>query len=337
VRRATLKNSMLTLYLAVTILFAVGAKADAGEPPIDNPDTVVTGSVSVEGSKASSWVQLTEARSDSAPADETDRQPAQFCWGGSQSKSSQFIETPIQVPVLDAKGKPLKRPDGSAVTRTEIVKKIEIITYSCKGSTLRVVTRCIFDKITPGGCPPPKQPKKPYIRGLVRTLLAKGSIDLPLPRPVFAPLVTKNAPLVGLPFFYGVSNAQFYTPISQDLRVCFNEEDDCGSLRLSAVPERVIFDPGASLADASLRTKCLRPTPAVNNRDAAAKAGKDCSVTFQKAGSFPVEFILVYRLTWTINEWSFVVGPPNLTESLPAPVPAPYTMVVKQRQPVVIG
>ncbi len=336
--RETLTRSLRLVCFLGALAIATAPAGYAVEPPIDNPNTVATGTVSREGSTVYLKLAFTESGGDATPGDEADPgQPAQFCWGGSQSKSSEFFETVHQVQAFDPKGKPLKKPDGSPVTRPEIVKKIERITYTCKGASLRIVVRCIFDKITPGGCPPGKPGKKPNIRAFVKTLLKNGSVDLPLPRPVFAPRVTKNAPLVGLPFFYGISEEQFYTPVSENLRVCFNEYDDCASIRLSAVPERLIFDPGASLADPSLLTKCARPTPAVNNRGSASKAGKDCSVTFQKAGSFPVEFVLVYRLTWTLNEWSFVVGPPTLTQSIQAPIPAPYTMVVKQRQPVVLG
>lgn len=339
-RRDASKRSLLLLLSCFvgTLAIVVVPATHAGEPPIDNPNTVAKGTVSREGSTVYYQLALTESVGDTTPGDEADRgQPAQFCWGGSQSKNSEFFETVHQVQVFDAKGKPMKKPDGSPVTKPEIVKKIERITYTCNGSSLRVVVRCILDKITPGGCPPGRPGKKPNIRAFVKTLLANRSIDLPLPRPVFAPQVTKNAPLVGLPFFYGLSEAQFYTPVSDVLSVCFNEEDDCASIRLSAVPERLIFDPGLSLADPSLQMNCVRPTPMVSNRGSAAKAGKDCSVTFQKAGSFPVEFILLYRLTWTLNEWSFVVGPPTITGSIQAPIPVPYTMVVKQRQPVVLG
>jgi hypothetical protein len=323
---------------AFGLAWLLSAPLAAAEKPIDNPNTNAKGYVVAEGRKVSLYLQFTEQVNTVTPGDEGDRgKPAQYCWGGSQSKSSRFEDTPVQVPVLDAKGKPTKNADGSPITRTEIVKRFEIITYECRGAALRIVTRCIFDKVTPGGCPPPRPHKKPNLRSLVNTLLKDHAIDLPLPRPVFAPQVKKTAPLVGLPFFYGVSAEQFNTPVSDDLRICFNEEDDCASIRLSAVPERVIFDPGESLTNNALRTTCKQPTPAIASSASAGRAGKDCMVTFQKAGSFPVEFILVYRLTWTLNEWSFVVGPPSTTESLPAAVPVPYIMVVKQRQPVVIG
>ena len=258
VQSGNFKKSLQGVCVGVFMLaWLASTPIAAAEPPIDNPNTNAKGYVVVEGGKVTEYLQFTERVNTAAPGDEADRgKPAQFCWGGSQSKSSRFEDTTVQVPVLDAKGKPAKKPDGSPITRTEIVKRFEIITYECQGALLRVVTRCIFDNLTPGGCPPPRKHKKPSLRSLVNTLLKSRAIDLPLPRPVFAPQVKKTAPLVGLPFFYGVSAEQFNTPVSDNLRICFNEEDDCASIRLSAVPERVIFDPKESLTNNTLRTTC---------------------------------------------------------------------------------
>jgi hypothetical protein len=79
------------------------------------------------------------------------------------------------------------------------------------------------------------------------------------------------------------------------------------------------------------------PIPEVLNRKSAADAGTACAVKFQKAGSFPVEFALVYRVSWTVNQWSFEVPPPADRGSTFAAIPFTYTVVVQERQPIVTG
>ncbi len=198
--------------------------------------------------------------------------------------------------------------NGKQIVTSTYVRTERHITYMCNGQVFKTIIRCIR-----GDCPPPSTtpPRKISINKLIKRLVDNGTLTLPMPEIVSTPKPSDIAPLVGMPFFYGVSATQFNEIITEPLTICFDE--DCGSLIASAAPRAVYLDPKNSLPnDPDIKTTCRQPIPQINSAADAAPGlpARNCAVVFQNAGHYTVEFGLAYELIWTINRWNFTQRPP---------------------------
>ncbi len=204
-------------------------------------------------------------------------------------------------------------------------------TFMCNGAVFKVVTKCVR-----GNCPPPPPPSRPRNWNLVvRQLTTVSSVvKLPPPSMQFVPKPIRDAPIVGLPFFYGVSKEQFDGMIQRRLVFCFDEE--CGSLNFSAIPRAVVVDPidRLSRTDVGVRSSCRRPIPEIRSGEDAARADRDCALVFENSGSFDLDFGLLYDVGWTLNRWAFTVAPPVSSDRMELTAWTRQTILVHQVQPV---
>jgi hypothetical protein len=231
--------------------------------------------------------------------------------------------------VRDSTGVPVKDKAGNVVTKVVNDKLIMRVEIWCNGSLLRVFDRCI------GGNCPPREPETADLRWLILSKLRTELITFPAPDPFLWPHPSTEAPLPGVPFFFGVQPSQFSSLVERHLTAC--SALDCVSVSMTADPKAVFFDPG----DGRPRLEdCEAQGPAITSKVLAAKRKDDypeCQVTYRRAGDFDVELSLLYLITTRVTGSSFDIFVPLAPPPFFATTALPFTMTVHERQPVVIG
>jgi hypothetical protein len=330
--------------LTLTLLFlgyaASAAKAGPGNGPDPLGGAKPKGGVAVVNSTDGTNVygQPGIARPDltltpgpqSDAGDDGDALPpgAAVCFGGIDiAPPDEDVDVFIDVVSRDRQG---KRVVTHTYDRTE-----RHITYMCNGQPFKTITRCIR-----GNCPPPstKPPRRMSLNKVLNQLMASGTLTLPMPNITTTPKPSDIAPLVGMPFFYGVTAAQFNDIQTLPLTLCFDE--DCGSLILSAAPRAVYFNPKRSMPDdPSIKTTCKQPMPEIHSAADAAQGlpARNCAVVFQNSGHYPVEYGLAYELIWSINRWNFTQRPPIERGNKKVVVWTNTELTIHQIQPVLTG
>jgi hypothetical protein len=203
------------------------------------------------------------------------------------------------------------------------------VTISCNGSLLRQFWQCT-------SCP---SATIPNFKRVVRAQLRRQVAELQQPNPSLWPKLSNQAPLPGIPFFYGINGSQFRDPQPDWLTVCVRY--DCASVFVSAKPKRVYFTPGDGTP---LKTSCDWAGPVVESKKAAypadplvAASYKKCRHVFKKAGKFRANLEILYEISWKFHDWTFPGAPPVETGLIYGTTGQPFTLTVHERQPVVIG
>ncbi len=207
--------------------------------------------------------------------------------------------------------------------------------YSCAGQVIGIVRKCIR-----GNCPPqpsrPQTPARISIRNAVRTATLRGTFQLPEPVAKWVPEPVRDAPLVGMPFFYGVSADQWRQVIKRSLTICtIGEFVQCASIAVKATITGVEFDPLNSLKqEPGIRTTCKRSIPNVKSGDDARREGRDCAVVFQDSGVYDIRLGLDYNIDATITKTIDDFIRIETRDPLTATVWNNHSLIVKQFQPV---
>jgi hypothetical protein len=213
---------------------------------------------------------------------------------------------------------------------------VQDITMKCGGRVLGTSRRCI----KPGtrACPPRKRQPTINVRSFIRRAVISGDLKLPMPTPQFVPPPIKDAPLVGMPFFYGVTPRQWNLTISRRLTFCSGSglDIECGELLVTAKPDIAKLDPGRALENPDIKTTCRRATPNVKTLDDATREGRDCAVVFQKSGIYDIRLGLRYNITLELTRWEFETPPTITNTTIPVNVWRTITLNIKQIQPVII-
>jgi hypothetical protein len=220
--------------------------------------------------------------------------------------------------------------DKKSKTRSVFVRQEQLVTVHCGSRLMRSFTRCLR-----GACPPQQPTLIPDIETVVRRQIGRELLRLEKPQQSLFPKPSSEAPIPGVPFFYGVSDRQFDTIQEFPLTACGTL--DCVSVLMRAKPVAVYFDP----ADGSGKRKtCTSSGPAVSNRNEAKDATgakNPCFVVFQKAGKFKSRIFLRYEATWTFSQWTLAATPRFGSGTQMGTTSRQLNITVHERQPVVIG
>ncbi len=221
--------------------------------------------------------------------------------------------------------------DKKSVTKI-VISQQSVSTFKCNGQVFGQVHKCL------NNCPPPK-PRTPTMRvsSAVRRAILRGVIKLPPALPQFVPKTSRDAPIVGMRTFYGITQEQWNHRFERSLQVCVRgEEVDCAAVTLNMKPIAVWFDPKhARTEPEGIRKTCKRPIPTVKTGDDAQREGLDCAVVYDDSGTFNVRMGLVYNIEYTVQRWSFLLPPPTGDiNTTPVVVWNDITAEIKQFQPV---
>jgi hypothetical protein len=223
---------------------------------------------------------------------------------------------------------PTVKPGASTIA-PKLIKAEKLIEISCNGKPLRTFWKCMsFETFVCPKVPKPFDPSK-YTQGAFKS----GLITFEAPEPDFYPKPSNSAPLVGVGFFFGVSQDQYDEPQTRHLTAC--DADDCVTIVILAVPDGVFFDAGDGRP---VKRDCDYAGPAVFNKVDAKNAGTSCRVDYSKAGQYRTFLQMLYKVRTTIVATTNddLVIPP-LPEPFFGTTSTPVTLDVRQRQPVVVG
>jgi hypothetical protein len=207
--------------------------------------------------------------------------------------------------------------------------KAVLVRVHCGARLMRTFVRCTKD------CPPRPPTPVPDLGRMVQRQVGRELLRLEKPQQSLFPKPSSQAPVPGMPFFYGVADRQFDTTQEFPLTAC--GLFDCVSVLLRAKPIGVYFDPGDGIGK---RKTCVTSGPAVSNREQAAKATSaenPCFVVFQKAGTFNTRIYLRYQATWTFSQWTLAGAPLIGSGTRTGTTSRQLNITVHERQPVVVG
>ncbi len=225
--------------------------------------------------------------------------------------------------------------DGSVTfVNGKILRTERLVKLVCKDGRTKEFWKCTS---CPPSVPPPdfKRMVRSHLRGRTQTT------ELQQPTKSLWPNPSKQVPLPGVAFFYGISKSQFETVQPDWLTVCAGF--DCVSFSLRSKPIRVWFTPGDGTPR---KTSCNWAGPAVMSKKDAFLANdpvrgeplRRCRHIYQKAGKFSANVEILYEVTWDFLDWT-LVGPRPVVETgvLYVTTGLPFDLTVHQRQPVVMG
>jgi hypothetical protein len=328
---------MLRRCLAIALLLSVSvgtpATADSGVPisPSSRADEDPRGGGSTGvTARKNGRVDLVATAGGSGTTDPGDQLPP-----GTVICMSEIEEQPEER-VVDIKRKEIT-VDANNQEHTRLVydHTEQQTIHSCGGQVIGIVRKCLR-----GNCPPqpslPPSSARVSIRSIVRTAAMRGSFQLPEPDAKWVPEPVRDAPLVGMPFFYGVSAEQWAQVIKRSLTVCtFGAYVQCATIALKATIVGVAFDPLNSLRrEPGIRTTCKRPIPKVRSGDDAQREGRDCAVVFQDSGVYDIRLGLDYRITATVTKSIDDFVRVTTNEPIDVTVWNTHSLIIKQFQPV---
>jgi hypothetical protein len=318
---------VLAIAVAATVSNLTPSFGDTSNPPPDNRsgnnNVIVTNPKGTNGKPVVGPTRVDLAAIAGAPpGDLPSGSGVCFSSTAVESKAEETVEYE-EVITVDVNKKTIRK---SVPLRT-----FEVKTYSCNGKVLGVSRKCVSGK-----CPPAKKKKRPSIWSVVRYAVATDELMLDPPELILTPRPSSDAPLVGLPMFYGTTQAQWNLATIRYLSACSGGTDDyeCQFLSVKINADTTLFDPGASLDDRSIRETCKRPTPDVHSFEDATNAGRDCAVVFQNAGTFEVRFGLRYHLDVVVITFSEEDGANSRQADIYATAWQSMSLTTRQRQPV---
>jgi hypothetical protein len=243
--------------------------------------------------------------------------------------------------------------DGKRTTQTIVNEIWQVHTMMCGGKPFATVRKCV------GGqkpCPP-KHPRRVSLKAIIGHGALRSTLTLPMPRMQFTPEESTDAPIVGLPMFYGINEQQWNDIPERELILCFVKPTiDCVVLNVKAKPIAVKLDTAnavlvtnepenpnnhnpnntiASTPKKTIQETCQRPIPEVHNFTDAKQQGRDCAVVFQNSGYYPaMRMGIKYNIVVNVVKWTLDETYSESTTSMQANVWRTFTLNIKQFQPV---